>query len=293
MITEGYLLRHANGRMLDVALLDVAQDYALEYLHEAGVIDLGVALKGGTALRKVRAGHDGRFSTDLDFAVPDDTTLQLLLDTIDGASLHDVRFSLERRKGPHADLRIVTPRGAVAVPARIDVTVRPLWLPVEVLPYVALPVHDGYEFTPRPLSVPCLDEALAEKLAAWRRRRQMRDLYDLNWFGHRALNEPLIRRAMVLKIWYDVVDEDRGTKPFDPQEIISVGNVGDVADDEIHLLTKPVEPVKWLSYVSQRYRFVTQLDETEQRIIACTARDRREVEALVASLHSDFPAEDT
>ncbi len=112
----------------------------------------------------------------------------------------------------------------------------------------------------------------------------MRDLYDLFWFGRRVLNEPLIRRAMVLKIWYDVVDEDRGAKPFDPREIVDVGSVRDVADDEIHLLTQPVEPTKWLNYVVERYRFVTQLDEVEEQIVRCTGRDRQLVEALATSL---------
>ena len=38
MITQGYLARHFQGRsgMRDPALLDVAQDYALKYLHDQG-----------------------------------------------------------------------------------------------------------------------------------------------------------------------------------------------------------------------------------------------------------------
>lgn len=71
--------------MADAALLDVAQDYALRFLHDQGLFDLGIALKGGTALRKLRAGNAGRFSTDLDFAAPDAEAGELLLDTIDGA----------------------------------------------------------------------------------------------------------------------------------------------------------------------------------------------------------------
>lgn len=69
MITQGYLSRHFRGRhgMADAALLDVALDYALKHLHDQGLFDLGVVLKGGTALRKLRAGNAGRFSTDLDF----------------------------------------------------------------------------------------------------------------------------------------------------------------------------------------------------------------------------------
>ena len=64
-ITEGYLAQHYQGRSggRDPALLDSAQDHALALLHDRGVFSLGVALKGGTALRKCRAGNAGRFAT--------------------------------------------------------------------------------------------------------------------------------------------------------------------------------------------------------------------------------------
>jgi predicted nucleotidyltransferase component of viral defense system len=86
MITQGFLSRHFQGRrgMADAALLDVAQDYALKFLSDQGLFDVGAVLNGGTSLRKLRAGNAGRFSTDLDFAAPDVETGELLLDTIDG-----------------------------------------------------------------------------------------------------------------------------------------------------------------------------------------------------------------
>jgi predicted nucleotidyltransferase component of viral defense system len=66
MITQGYLSRHFQGKsgMADAALLDVAQDYALKFLHDQGIFELGAVLKGGTSLRKLRAGNAGRFSTE-------------------------------------------------------------------------------------------------------------------------------------------------------------------------------------------------------------------------------------
>lgn len=89
MITQGYLTRHFQGKsgMADAAMLDVAQDYALEYLHQQGLFELGAVLKGGTALRKLRVGNAGRFSTDLDFSAPDVETAEILLDAIDGAEI--------------------------------------------------------------------------------------------------------------------------------------------------------------------------------------------------------------
>ena len=62
MITEGDLARHYQGRRggRDPALLDVTQDYALKLIHDAGLFDLGLTFKGGTALRKYRVGTAGR-----------------------------------------------------------------------------------------------------------------------------------------------------------------------------------------------------------------------------------------
>src|ERR1022692_122936 len=113
MITEGYLARHHMGRkgMAGPALRDVAQDYALQYLSAEGIFDLGVVLKGGTSLRKFRAGNAGRFSTDLDFAVPDMDTAEILLDALDGVELHDVRFRIEQRENLRARLVVDTPLG--------------------------------------------------------------------------------------------------------------------------------------------------------------------------------------
>ena len=67
MITQGYLYRHFQGRsgMADSALLDVVQDYALKFLHDQGAFDVGVVLKGGTSLRKLRAGNAGRLTSSV------------------------------------------------------------------------------------------------------------------------------------------------------------------------------------------------------------------------------------
>ncbi len=82
-ITDGHLARHHQGIRggRDAALLDIAQDHALHLLHNAGLFERGLVFKGGTALRKFRAGNAGRFSTDLDFAAPDEE-----------AALHDGRL---------------------------------------------------------------------------------------------------------------------------------------------------------------------------------------------------------
>ncbi len=105
-LTQGHILRHAppsSTIAFDVALLDIAQDFLLAHLHEAGLFDL-VVFKGGTALRKLFAGAAGRFSTDIDLALA--TAIEdraaagdHIAQTIDGRELGPFRFTVENRRG--------------------------------------------------------------------------------------------------------------------------------------------------------------------------------------------------
>ncbi len=87
MITEGHLARHYQGRRggRGPAIIDIAQDHMLHLLEREGLFNLGIALKGGTALRKFWAGNAGRFSTDPDFAGFDESAAELLIEVLDGA----------------------------------------------------------------------------------------------------------------------------------------------------------------------------------------------------------------
>jgi len=286
MITEGFLARHALGRRggADPALLDVAQDYVLKHLYDQGVFDLDVVLKGGTSLRKFRAGNAGRFSTDLDFAAPDSDTGELVLDTIDGAELWDVKLRVVQREALRGALQIETPLGSPRIPAKVEISPRPLWLPTSSEQPVALPVHKGYEFEPPPLPVPAFEEALAEKLAAWRRRRKIRDLYDLYLFGQGAINEQLIRRVFVLKVWHDVVEDGLGRGPLDPEAALRDVDIARLPSEDIGLLTQPVEPERWFAFVAERYRFLFDLSDDEQTAARCNPGDRYLVSELLRLL---------
>jgi predicted nucleotidyltransferase component of viral defense system len=107
VITEGHLARHYQGRSggRGPALIDIAQDHLLYRLAERGLFGLGIALKGGTAIRKLWAGNAGRFSTDLDFAGLDDAAADLLLEAVDCSAyprpvrLRDARSAGVDRRG--------------------------------------------------------------------------------------------------------------------------------------------------------------------------------------------------
>ena len=88
MITEGYLARHYQGRRggRGPAIIDIAQDHVLQLLVREELFDLGISLKGGTAIRKFLACNVGRFSTDLDIAGLTEASAELVLDAISGAT---------------------------------------------------------------------------------------------------------------------------------------------------------------------------------------------------------------
>jgi predicted nucleotidyltransferase component of viral defense system len=68
-ITPARVVRHAaSAQGRDAALIDIAQDLLLRHLDDIGLL-VELAFKGGTALRKLYAGNEGRFSLDLDFSV--------------------------------------------------------------------------------------------------------------------------------------------------------------------------------------------------------------------------------
>lgn len=131
MITEGHVTRHYQGRSggRGPALIDIAQDHLLYHLARSGLFDLGIALKGGTAIRKLWAGNAGRFSTDLDFAGFDDASADLVLEAIEGARVGPFSFATEPVDGTlRVAVQIMSPFGSPEVPARLDLGRRPLWL---------------------------------------------------------------------------------------------------------------------------------------------------------------------
>lgn len=282
--------RHAAGRAdaYDAALLDVAQDHLLWLLAQLGQFDdsAGLVFKGGTSLRKCRLGGTGRFSTDLDFAAPSDDTVLEVCGTIHGASVGGFTFELASTRGDgrhwaltarHPDL------GQPAIAASVEFARRPLVLPPDRLGFVPLPIHRGYEIQLPSLPVIAEAEACAEKLARYRRIPLQRDLYDLSRFAQRAMDEITIRRLWVLKVWHDVIDDRRGSRPLDPADILAPKTIKDFAPDSLGILTHPVDITGWERLVRQRFSFLADLDDEEKRWAQCDPRHRREVNAAIAA----------
>ncbi len=285
MITEGLLLRHCQGQRMfrDGALIDVAQDHALHLLHEAGLFELGLVFKGGTALRKFRLGSAGRFSTDLDFAVAEQGLAELVFEHLHEASVEGFAFTVEQVvPARRARLHIASALGSPTIPARIDIAHELPWLPPDVISPIGLPIHRAYNIPLRSTAVIRVEELIAEKLARYRRDSLARDLYDLAWFSSRVFDEELVRRLTVLKVWRDINVTGLGDAPFDPEEILRARARREFQEEAIGFLTSPVEIDKWIEAVRTRYRFLRNVDDTERGLLAANPRDAWTVQTLVA-----------
>jgi uncharacterized protein len=252
-LTRSLVTRHALGRAdaYDAALLDVAQDHLLYLLAEAGMFTDGqLVFKGGTSLRKCRLGNDGCFSTDLDFAAPNEDTVLHVCGVIDGARVAGFEYRLDstRGDGRHWDLQVNHPDlGTPDIAASVEFARRPLALPTDHLAFIPLPIRKQYGFALPVLPVVAEAEACAEKLARYRRVALGRDLYDLHQFANRTIDEPLVRRLWVLKVWGDVVDDGRGSKPADPTKCSTTG-----ANATTSLTRSACSPGPWTSLPGRR-----------------------------------------
>ena len=149
--TRAHVLRHApaRGQGLDAALVDIAQDLLFRHLHDSGLLD-ELVFKGGTALRKLYAGSQGRFSLDLDFSVRDigtdtEAILDLLAEQVRGLRLGSFRYDIVTRR-TKPTLTINTDLGATGqLSSKLDVSPPP-WLEPVRRPWVPMPVHTTRPF---------------------------------------------------------------------------------------------------------------------------------------------------
>lgn len=291
-LTRALVANHGRGRgeAFGPALLDVAQDHLLYLLAVAGCFDGDeLVFKGGTSLRKCRIGGNGRFSTDIDFAAPSEDVVLEVCGLIDGNAIGGFHYRLDKASDDarHWDMTIEHEElGPVQARSSVEFARRPLVRPPERLDFVRLPVHRAYGFELPVLPVIAEAEACAEKLARYRRVPYARDLYDLAWFAGHHLEEGLVRRLWILKVWGDVIDDGRGDRPVSPGDVLTPRKVSDFKPVPIGSLTQPVAIEDWEQRVRVRFAFLADLDANELRWAACDPRHRDEIEAAVAALRA-------
>lgn len=186
--------------VLEAAALDAAFDVLLQEMHAQGLFEeFSVVFKGGTALRKLRFGHKGRFSFDLDFDVEPGSE-DIIAEELDGFAAAGFYFEVAERRG-HRHLRIASsllPDGAYDV--KMDFSHRGYWLAPDHLVPAASPALPPDIWDPQ-AAVPTmkLEENIAEKLSRWQTRRLVRDLHDISAAWRLIEDTELVAELYVLK----------------------------------------------------------------------------------------------
>jgi predicted nucleotidyltransferase component of viral defense system len=304
-LTPGYVARHAPAGSnigLDIAVLDIAEDFLLAHLVEREVIGDLLVFKGGTALRKLYAGAQGRFSTDLDFAVTeptvDRTALAELVATEVGTEIGPFRFEPSESRG-RWQVRVTSSFADPTISIKIDIG-PPCWLVPERRPFVPHDTHRRYGFELPPLVVVRLEEILAEKIARLTRIATARDASDLVWAAttapHFEFSTQLVRSLAMLKVWVDnhglgpAWQEALAPRPFEPDAWFSPRARWD--DEQIgHLAHPPPSLSELEAEMHHLYSWLGDLTEEEQRWARANARDRSDVLRALRSLKGSAMAE--
>ncbi len=251
---------------------DVVLTYALAALSERATLD-HLAFKGGTCLRKVVFGSNGRFSDDLDFTIrtdlPEEDVLAEVVDAFD-AEFCGIAFKLDEYYKTEDDTSFgaeVLYRHAWNEEGRFRLQVSLRERPT-LRTWLAKMRRQAYfehlEF--RLFQIPSLSltELIAEKIRAAFKRTKVRDVYDLYLLAKAPFDCHLLRQLAVLKLW-QVRD------PFDPDSFFRDLRSGNYDWSEIERLVRSSERVKpdeILATVESRYGALRQLTDLESKVIS-------------------------
>jgi predicted nucleotidyltransferase component of viral defense system len=227
MLTRAQVQRYSNEsglRDIMIAEKEVVLTFMLQLLSERGILDK-LAFKGGTCLRKMFVGSQGRFSTDLDFTgIEEHDHEDIILDMMAAFEqvYHGIQFAIpdegyyETQDGLSWGVNPTYShdwnKGGSEIKLQISRREIPT-LPTERLAQTEQSYFKFLPFAPSELSCLALPEILAEKIRACYQRNKARDVYDLGMFATRPLDQALIRRLVVLKLW-------QARDSFDPARLM-------------------------------------------------------------------------
>jgi predicted nucleotidyltransferase component of viral defense system len=262
-------------RDMMIAEKEIILTYMLQLLTERGVLQR-FAFKGGTCLRKMVIGSQGRFSTDLDFtALEEHDHETIILDMMDAFAkpFHGIQFNIPDNsyydtqdglswgvnptythswnKSGESEVKIQISRREIPT---LTIENR---LQCEQSYFKFLP------FVPSQINCLALSEIIAEKIRACYQRNKARDIYDLSLFATMPLDQPLVRRLVVLKLW-------QSRDSFDPNKLMQKFEEGRAFDwDDLNQLlrrTSIVDPKKITTDCCKGYRFLLHLTEEESEL---------------------------
>jgi hypothetical protein len=135
-----------------------------------------------------------------------------------------------------------------------------------------------------PHEIVCLgfSELLAEKLRACYQRNKARDIFDLGMFATRPLDQPKVRRLVVLKLW-------QARDNFDPERLLRKFEAGSDFDwDDLGQLvrrTVSIDRRRITVDCARGFRFLVDLTDEERTLAADSHQRERDLwERLARSL---------
>jgi predicted nucleotidyltransferase component of viral defense system len=262
-------------RDIMIAEKEVVLTYLLQLLSERGMLDR-FAFKGGTCIRKMVIGSQGRFSTDLDFtALEEHDHETVILDMMDAFAqpFHGIQFSIpddsyyETQDGLSWGVNPAYTHawnGSGESEVRLQISRRETpTLATERRPQCEQSYFRQLPFAPAAITCLALPEIIAEKIRACYQRNKARDIYDLGTFATRPLDQPLIRRLVVLKLW-----QARDT--FDPALLMRKFEDGIAFDwDDLGQLVRRtviIDRQRITADCVRGYRFLMDLTEEERQL---------------------------
>jgi predicted nucleotidyltransferase component of viral defense system len=174
-------------------------------------------------------GSQGRFSTDLDFTgIEEHDHEEIILDMMHAFDqpFHGIQFAIPDNSYYEAQDGLswgVNPayshhwNASGVSEVRLQVSRRETpTLPTERRPQIEQSYFKLLPFAPADIVCLAQPEIVAEKVRACYQRNKARDIYDLGVLAARPLDQPIIRRLVVLKLWQarDTFDPTRLMRKF-------------------------------------------------------------------------------
>jgi len=277
MLTQAQVQRYAveSGlRDIMIAEKEVVLTFLLQRLSERGILNR-LAFKGGTCLRKMFVGSQGRFSTDLDFTgIEEHDHQDIILEMMAAFEqpFHGIAFAIpdnyyETQDGQSWGVNPTyshdwNASGVSEIKLQVSRRETPT-LPVESLVQIEQSYFKFLPFAPAEITCLALPEILAEKIRASYQRNKARDIYDLGMFARRPLDQALVRRLVVLKLW-----QARDT--FDPARLMQKFEEGKEFDwDDLRQLlnrTVVVDREKICADCVRGFGFLVNLTDEERKL---------------------------
>ncbi len=280
------------GVDLDVAEREIALTYVLRIMADHGLLKR-LAFKGGTAIRKIFLGNQGRFSLDLDFTATEKADPDALILDIAGLfnnqNYHGLTFTVPAGNyfaNPESCGAEISYQHEWSKSGKFGIQIsfrgRPL-LPVRP---AALRKERYFEWLGiEPPVIPTLDlhEVVGEKIRAASQRSRVRDLYDLYQLASQRFDRTRVRQIAVLKCW-------ETNFIFNPAAFLAGVEGGHYDWSDLRRLLRKgqdIQPAVILRGVQKNYAFLEKLNPKEALVAGDPyQRQKKAYRAVLAEARS-------